>query len=121
MFQKMIPEATTSPLKVHRRILKHVVKAVKCDIATVKKRVPISQWLPKYERQDIVPDLIAGITVGLTLIPQSIAYAGLAGLDPQVRLIMHLSSIFINLIVFFLNFGSVCILNQKSKQSYKNN
>jgi sodium-independent sulfate anion transporter 11 len=33
-----------------------------------------------------VADLVAGVTVGLTLIPQAIAYASLAGLDPQVRI-----------------------------------
>ena len=34
---------------------------------------------------DLQGDIIAGVTVGLTLIPQSIAYAGIAQLAPQVR------------------------------------
>lgn len=33
---------------------------------------------------DLQGDLIAGVTVGLTLIPQAIAYAGIAQLGPQV-------------------------------------
>lgn len=44
----------------------------------------ILNWLPQYTRQDGIGDVIAGITVGLTMIPQSIAYASLGGLSPQV-------------------------------------
>lgn len=51
---------------------------------TVTKRLPILQWLPTYTSEDCIGDLLAGITVGLTLIPQSMAYASLAGLPPQV-------------------------------------
>lgn len=51
---------------------------------TVAKYVPILGWLPRYTRLDAVSDLIAGITLGLTMIPQSIAYAALAGLTAQV-------------------------------------
>lgn len=57
--------------------------------------VPILGWLPHYNTETALGDLIAGITVGLTLIPQSIAYAALAGLEPQVRfLIQAFSNIF---------------------------
>lgn len=37
-----------------------------------------------FSLDDLQGDVIAGITVGLTLIPQSIAYAGIAQLAPQV-------------------------------------
>jgi len=30
----------------------------------LKDRLPITKWLPHYTRQDIVPDAVAGITVG---------------------------------------------------------
>uniref|UniRef100_A0A2M4CBI8 Putative secreted protein n=1 Tax=Anopheles marajoara TaxID=58244 RepID=A0A2M4CBI8_9DIPT len=36
----------------------------------------------------MVADLIAGITVGLTVLPQGLAYATLAGLEPQVGLVL---------------------------------
>ncbi|CAH0563787.1 unnamed protein product, partial [Brassicogethes aeneus] len=52
----------------------------------VNSRIPITEWLPKYTKNDIVADFIAGLTVGLTMMPQSIAYAGLAGLSPQYGL-----------------------------------
>lgn len=44
------------------------------------KRVPILNWLPKYTSQDAIGDAIAGVTVGLTVIPQALAYAGIANL-----------------------------------------
>lgn len=49
-------------------------------------RIPVLQWLPKYSRKEFVPDLLAGITVGITVIPQGLAYATLAGLPPQYGL-----------------------------------
>lgn len=50
----------------------------------IKNTVPILKWSKSYNSEKFITDLVAGITVGLTLIPQSIAYAGLAGLGPQV-------------------------------------
>ncbi|KMQ95447.1 sodium-independent sulfate anion transporter-like protein [Lasius niger] len=47
------------------------------------KYVPVLGWLPRYTRTKAVSDLIAGITLGLTMIPQSMAYAALAGLTAQ--------------------------------------
>ncbi|XP_037952180.1 sodium-independent sulfate anion transporter [Teleopsis dalmanni] len=53
---------------------------------TLYKRMPILTWLPKYNRHDFIGDFVAGITVGLTVIPQGLAYAGIAGLDLQYGL-----------------------------------
>jgi hypothetical protein len=55
-----------------------------CTKKLLHKRVPVLNWGPKYNAEDAVGDLVAGITVGLTVIPQSLAYANLAGLPPQV-------------------------------------
>ena len=51
---------------------------------TIKNRIPISVWLPRYNSEKLICDMIAGITVGLTVMPQGLAYATLAGLEPQV-------------------------------------
>ena len=48
--------------------------------------MPILQWLPKYDREWLRFDVIAGATVWGLLVPESIAYAGLAGLPPQAGL-----------------------------------
>ena len=50
----------------------------------LQKRLPILTWLPKYNSEKFISDAIAGITVGLTVMPQGLAYAILAGLEPQV-------------------------------------
>ena len=42
--------------------------------------------LRRYRRDWLRPDLVAGLTVGAMLVPQSMAYAELAGLPPQVGL-----------------------------------
>ncbi|XP_018345354.1 PREDICTED: sodium-independent sulfate anion transporter [Trachymyrmex septentrionalis] len=53
---------------------------------TLYKRLPILNWLPRYNTQDAFGDLLAGITVGLTVIPQSLAYSRVAGLPVQYGL-----------------------------------
>ena len=44
--------------------------------------LPIWEWLPQYNRQQLRGDLIAGLSVGVMLIPQGMAYAVIAGMPP---------------------------------------
>jgi len=44
--------------------------------------LPIFEWLPQYKKSDLKGDMWAGITVGIMLIPQGMAYAMIAGLPP---------------------------------------
>lgn len=53
-------------------------------VKNVLKKFPILNWLPKYSSQDALGDLVAGITVGLMVVPQSLAYANVAGIKPEV-------------------------------------
>jgi len=48
----------------------------------LKKWIPLLDWLPNYQRADLKGDLSAGLTVGVMLIPQGMAYSMLAGLPP---------------------------------------
>uniref|UniRef100_A0A182QFU9 STAS domain-containing protein n=1 Tax=Anopheles farauti TaxID=69004 RepID=A0A182QFU9_9DIPT len=50
------------------------------------RRLPILTWIRRYDGEDALSDLIAGVTLGLTMIPQSIAYATIAGLPSQYGL-----------------------------------
>lgn len=43
---------------------------------------PILQWLPTYDKKWRTADVIAGLTVGVMLVPQGMAYAMLAGMPP---------------------------------------
>uniref|UniRef100_A0A8C0K3X3 Sodium-independent sulfate anion transporter n=1 Tax=Canis lupus dingo TaxID=286419 RepID=A0A8C0K3X3_CANLU len=57
-----------------------------CSPAGVQRRLPILAWLPDYSVQWLKMDFIAGLSVGLTVIPQALAYAEVAGLPPQYGL-----------------------------------
>jgi len=43
---------------------------------------PFSRWLSDYNRDKLTRDVIAGLTVAAVLVPQSMAYALLAGMPP---------------------------------------
>nr|WP_245298874.1 sulfate permease [Pseudotabrizicola sediminis] len=47
---------------------------------------PILGWAPAYTKADAQSDLVAAVIVTIMLVPQSLAYAMLAGLPPQVGL-----------------------------------
>ncbi|KAF9155356.1 hypothetical protein BG015_010114 [Linnemannia schmuckeri] len=49
----------------------------------VTERLPIIKWLPRYQRGWAVRDIIAGVTVGLIVVPQGMSYAKVAGLPVQ--------------------------------------
>ncbi len=48
----------------------------------MQKFLPFLNWLPNYKKSDFANDLVAGLTVGIILIPQGMAYAMIAGLPP---------------------------------------
>ena len=52
----------------------------------LRRRLPILGWLPAYRWAYLPADLIAGLTLGVIAIPQSMAYALLANLPPQAGL-----------------------------------
>lgn len=48
----------------------------------LSRYLPIFDWLPNYKMKSLNGDVFAGITVGIMLIPQGMAYALIAGLPP---------------------------------------
>lgn len=48
----------------------------------MQKSVPLLHWLTNYIKTNFTKDLVAGLTVGIVLIPQAMAYAMIAGLPP---------------------------------------
>jgi SulP family sulfate permease len=44
---------------------------------------PVLAWLPGYQRRWLTLDIIAGLTVCAILVPEGMAYAGLAGVPPE--------------------------------------
>lgn len=57
------------------------------------KWLPITSWLPDYERSWLRPDLVAGLTVWALLVPEAMAYADLAGMPPETGLYAALGAI----------------------------
>ena len=48
----------------------------------IEQALPIARWMPSYGTTDLRADLISGVTVGVMLVPQGMAYAVIAGLPP---------------------------------------
>ena len=48
----------------------------------LSRYLPVLNWLPKYQKTWFRPDLIAGLTVLALLIPEGMAYAMVAGVNP---------------------------------------
>jgi MFS superfamily sulfate permease-like transporter len=53
---------------------------------TFKSFFPIVSWLPKYKASLLQPDTIAALTVWALLVPEAMAYAGIAGMPPEYGL-----------------------------------
>jgi Sulfate permease family len=52
--------------------------------------LPAAEWLPEYQLRWLRSDVVAGITLAAYAIPVPLAYAGLAGLPPQVGIYGYL-------------------------------
>ena len=48
--------------------------------------LPILHWLPQYQFSWLRADIIAGLTVWAVMVPEAMAYAGIAGVPPLVGL-----------------------------------
>lgn len=60
--------------------IESMLDSKKTPIAPV--RIPILEWLPQYNKDHFLKDLVAGLTVFVFLVPQGMAYSILAGLPP---------------------------------------
>ncbi len=52
----------------------------------IRRNVPVTAWLPQYQRAWLTSDLVAGITVWALLVPEALAYAQIAGVPVQYGL-----------------------------------
>lgn len=75
-------------------MLKQKLRKV-CRRQLIFDRLPIIGWARGYQLSYVYHDILAGITVGLTAIPQGIAYGVVAGLEPQVLTYQLLKCIYI--------------------------
>ncbi len=66
-----------------------------CKTGRVAGWVPIAQWLPRYDRSWLAPDVAAGLTLWGLVVPQGMAYAGIAGLPPEAGLYTLVASLLV--------------------------
>ncbi|CAO3629022.1 unnamed protein product [Cunninghamella blakesleeana] len=70
----------------------------KCHLpnkAWIHEAFPITQWLPKYNSQWFISDLICAATVGVIIIPQVFAYASMGNLPPYYGVYASIVGLFI--------------------------
>jgi len=75
-----VKEKESSPVKALFRCISTTV----CRKKFLYKKFPILEWSKEYNGRKFVADLIAGLTIGMTILPQGLAYASIAGVPPQV-------------------------------------
>ena len=61
--------------------------------AVIRHYVPIVSWLPAYDRADLRFDAIAGLVSWGVMVPVAMAYAGLAGVPPELGLVTAFASL----------------------------
>lgn len=91
-YREKCPDVTGASFKKLRKLF---------SFKSCKKFFPIIEWLPRYRKSFVLHDLIAGLTVALTVIPQAIADAAIAGLPPQYGLYSSFMGCFV-----YVLFGS---------------
>src|SRR4051812_20905824 len=62
---------------------------------TAARYVPIAGWLPTCTSASIRGDVIAGIALAGLLVPEGMAYAGIAGVAPQIGLYAAMAGMFL--------------------------
>ena len=61
----------------------------------ISRFLPISDWLPRSTQKTIRADVIAGIALAGLLVPEGMAYAGIAGVPPQMGLYAAMVGMFV--------------------------
>jgi high affinity sulfate transporter 1 len=53
---------------------------------TAQRLLPVLGWLPVYQREWLLPDVLAGLAVWAVMVPEGMAYAGIVGVPPIMGL-----------------------------------
>ena len=64
-------------------------------VTGIRRFIPILFWLPRYDRSWLTVDIIAGLTLWGLVVPEAMAYAGVAGLPPQMGLYTLLAALLV--------------------------
>jgi sodium-independent sulfate anion transporter 11 len=97
------PSPGASPHQPSNSVERHysLSFALKHASLYLRSLFPVLSWIGRYNSTCIASDLIAGVTVGAIVVPQGMAYASLAKLDPE----FGLYSSFVGVMIYWL-FGT---------------
>ncbi|TFY76919.1 hypothetical protein EWM64_g7091 [Hericium alpestre] len=103
--------------------IRNLSKSPRQDAIDYFKRLfPIFGWITRYNLGWLTGDVIAGVTVGIVLVPQSMSYAQIATLPPQYGLY----SAFIGVLIYALfatskdvSIGPVAVMSLTTSQILK--
>jgi len=70
-------------------------KETKAPANDLAHYLPIVGWLPRYDRSWLAVDILAGLTLWGLVVPEGMAYAGIAGLPPQAGLYTLLAALLV--------------------------
>lgn len=86
-YLKTVDDVGSTQIDCNKKTMQHTkgTSYVKNVAGFTERKIFILQWIPTYSGQDFIGDFLAGITVGLTVIPQSMALAGIVGVPAQVN------------------------------------
>jgi high affinity sulfate transporter 1 len=65
------------------------------EVSFAARWIPIVRWLPRYDRSWLALDVVAGLTLWGLVVPEGMAYAGIAGLPPQAGLYTLVASLLV--------------------------
>lgn len=87
-FKKAVHETKTD--YTWNRAIRLTTKGAKAipyqSIRYAEEKFPIIGWLPRYDYRWLINDFIAGLTIGLMLIPQGLSYAKIAKIPVEYGL-----------------------------------
>src|SRR5438034_11386483 len=52
----------------------------------LRRLLPVLGWLPRYRREWLLQDILAGLAVWAVMVPEGMAYAGIVGVPPIMGL-----------------------------------
>ena len=51
-----------------------------------RRLLPVLDWIPAYQREWLLPDVLAGVALWAVMVPEGMAYAGIVGVPPIMGL-----------------------------------
>lgn len=75
---KNIVETDVTTNRVRNFVVDGAPKLPRATKYYLLQKIPIVEWLPRYHPSWLISDFISGLTIGVMLIPQGLAYAKIA-------------------------------------------